>query len=122
MDTSAPIYDAETLDQLRELIDEGDTSFLDDLFQSYFETALENLQTLRTDSDQETLRRAAHTLKGSSLNVGATGVAGVCKSLEAELKVSVVEDMPARIALIEAQIERVRNSYESKIRELAGSS
>src|SRR5690606_17151875 len=110
-----------TLEQLGELIDEGDTSFLDDLFASYLETAEQNLQTLRTDSDPETLRRAAHTLKGSSLNVGATGVAGLCKSLEADLKKDKVTDLPARLQVIEGQLARVRSTYAEKIQALAAS-
>jgi HPt (histidine-containing phosphotransfer) domain-containing protein len=115
-DTS--VFDPETLGQLRDLIDADDTSFLDDLFQSYLKTASEVLETLRADPSNDTLHRAAHTLKGSSLNVGAIHVASLCKQLEADLKQKRSIDMPERVAKIEIQLQRVVQAYPETVAHL----
>ncbi|MEN9578556.1 MAG: hypothetical protein RJA70_1565 [Pseudomonadota bacterium] len=115
-----PVFDLETLDQLSDLIDGDDASFLDELFESYLETAAETLATLRSQVDQDLLRRAAHTLKGSSLNVGAARVAATCKDLEAHLRTgAAIPDMPHRVATIEAQIQTVRERYPTTLAGLA---
>lgn len=114
-----PVFDPRTLEQLSDLIDEEDASFLDELFQSYLETASEAIATLRNGEDHDVLRRAAHTLKGSSLNVGAIRVATVCKELEHELGLAQLEDLSSRVAAIEAQVSCVRESYPKTIEGLA---
>lgn len=114
-----PVFDSDTLDQLSDLIDGDDASFLDELFESYLETAAETLATLRSQEDQDLLRRAAHTLKGSSLNVGAARVAAICKELEAHLRSGGVPDLSTRVATIEAQIQTVRERYPMTIAGLA---
>jgi histidine phosphotransfer protein HptB len=101
-----PILDPATLEQLQELIDGNDTSFLIDM--------------LRGEVDQEVLRRAAHTLKGSSLNVGASRVADLCKRLESQLRAEPPADMPAQVDQIENRVQQVHDSYSVAINQLAG--
>lgn len=114
-----PIFDPHTLEQLHELVDGDDTSFLLDLFESYLSTARESIQTLREQADQDVLRRAAHTLKGSSLNVGAARVADLCKALEQELRATHPADLRGQIERIEAQVQQVHEHYAAAIVKLA---
>ncbi len=114
-----PILDPATLEQLQELIDGTDTSFLTDLFESYLSTAKDNIELLRGEVDQEVLRRAAHTLKGSSLNVGASRVADLCKRLENQLRAEPPTDMPAQVDQIENRVQQVHDSYAAAITQLA---
>jgi HPt (histidine-containing phosphotransfer) domain-containing protein len=113
-----PIFDPATLEQLRELIDGDDTSFLNDLFESYLSTAKDSIDSLRGDSDQEVLRRAAHTLKGSSLNIGASRVADLCRQLENALRSQAPSDLLARVAQIESRVQQVHDNYASAITQL----
>jgi HPt (histidine-containing phosphotransfer) domain-containing protein len=116
--SQAPVFDPETLEQLLDLVDGDDTSFLSDLFQSYVQTATESLSTLRGPANDDLMRRAAHTLKGSSLNVGAVAVASVCRQLEADLRQNRVADLPDRLARLEAQVQRVVETYPETIATL----
>lgn len=114
-----PIFDPATLEQLGELIDGDDTSFLSDLFESYLATAQDSIRSLRDDTDQEILRRAAHTLKGSSLNVGAARVADLCKHLENQLRARRPEDLSAQIDQIEKKVQQVHENYTAVITGMA---
>jgi HPt (histidine-containing phosphotransfer) domain-containing protein len=113
-----PIFDPATLEQLRELIDGDDTSFLNDLFESYLSTAKDSIDSLRGDTDQEVLRRAAHTLKGSSLNIGASRVADLCRQLENALRSQPPADLLARVEQIESGVQQVHDNYASAITRL----
>lgn len=117
-DNQVPVFDPETLAQLQDLVDGDDASFLSDLFESYLQTAAESISTLRDAPDPDRLHRAAHTLKGSSLNVGAVAVASICRQLETDLKQKRDVDMGERIASIEAQVRRVMDAYPATIANL----
>ncbi len=107
----AYMFDRDTWRQLCSLVEGEDTSFLESLFQSYLETALANLATLRSNASMRDQRRAAHTLFGSSMSVGVTSVAVLCRKLELELGRIPVNDLTERLAKIEAQLHRVREQY-----------
>lgn len=108
---SNSIFDQKTWQQLSSLVDGHDVSFLDSLLQSYLDTANEHLATLRTSADLSALRRAAHTLFGSSLSVGVPSIATISRKLELELGRIPVADMADRLAKIEGHLERVREQY-----------
>jgi HPt (histidine-containing phosphotransfer) domain-containing protein len=116
--TELPIFDPATLEQLRELIDGDDTSFLKDLFESYLATARDSIESLRGDGGPEILRRAAHTLKGSSLNVGASRVADLCKHLESALRAHPPSDLAARVDQIEERVQQVHEHYAAELGRL----
>jgi HPt (histidine-containing phosphotransfer) domain-containing protein len=105
------IFDQKTWQQLSTLVEGHDVSFLDSLLQSYLDTADEHLATLRNSADLSALRRAAHTLFGSSLSVGVPSIATISRKLELELGRIPVADMADRLAKIEGQLQRVREQY-----------
>jgi HPt (histidine-containing phosphotransfer) domain-containing protein len=57
--------------------------------------------------DAATLRRAVHTLKSSSANVGATRLSGLCRDFEARLRDGWPEDGADRLSMIEAEFGKV---------------
>ncbi len=61
-----------------------------------------------SSGDRESARLLAHTLKGSSANLGATGVQGLAAELEAAIK----EGSDA------AEIEKLANTLESNLKQL----
>ena len=73
------------LDQLRELDPSGGMGLARRILQIYLTssgTSMARIEQAIAASDAETLRRAAHSLKSSSANVGAETLAGLFKQLE----------------------------------------
>jgi diguanylate cyclase (GGDEF)-like protein len=117
--SNLPVFDQGTLTQLGELSSESDSTFLFELFENYLETADQSLSELRTIEDPQTLRRTAHALKGSSLNVGAAGVATLCGEIERGLSEAPGDlELPALLGAIEDQVEQVRERYAGELLNL----
>ena len=78
--------DRQILDRLRNMQRPGQPDILEKLFgifQSNSATLMEQLrEALATTQDAETVRRAAHSLKSGSANVGAMGLSNLFKKLE----------------------------------------
>ena len=71
---------------------------------------VEKIQHAATEDDTYLLRRAVHSLKGSSSNVGANNLVQHCLDVEQLLEDN---DMPAaklRLNEIEAEYQRVRQA------------
>jgi CheY-like chemotaxis protein len=84
--TETPIeLDPKALEQLLEVIG-GDRESLKDLIQSFLEEGPELVNRLRqavAANEADTLRRTAHTLKGSAADFGAVALASLCREIEA---------------------------------------
>ncbi len=79
------VIDAAALAQVLKLEASGSPDLLGRLIQAYVNSSRDILQNLRnaiSESDFEATRRAAHTLRSSSANVGAAQVAGLSRALE----------------------------------------
>jgi HPt (histidine-containing phosphotransfer) domain-containing protein len=89
----------------------GDVAFVDELVDTFLDDATVQLDSLRaagTASDAAAIVRPAHSLKSNSDNVGATVLADLCRSLEADGRAGHVPEMTERIAAIEAEFLSVR--------------
>jgi len=64
------------------------------------------------DGDWNAIERTAHTLKGASANVGATGLAAVCASLETRAREARHDDAAALLDQFDAELTRVRAALE----------
>ena len=84
--TEAFLLDQKALNNIRVVHREGAPKLLEKVIKIYFETSPKLLQTLRdavaVDATAETIGRAAHSLKSSSANLGATRLAALCGDLE----------------------------------------
>ena len=103
--------DVETLDMLRELADEDNPDFFEELMESYMgdaKTLAENLQEGARNADLDLMARSAHTLKSSSANIGANGLAALCAELERRTRTETsIPDAPDRANEITASLEVV---------------
>jgi histidine phosphotransfer protein HptB len=100
--------DASVIAELRALGGSDDT-FLRDLFAEYIDQAEETIETLRTAlsaSDRISFARAAHSLAGSSLNVGATGLGVTCRAIEHEMQSETARPAPTHLQIIESELQR----------------
>ena len=81
----------------------GDLEFVDELVDTYLEDGDAQIAAMRAAieaGDVAGLTRAAHSMKSSSLNVGALELGERCRSLEERGRGGSVPDAPATIAAI----------------------
>ena len=79
----------ETLASLKEYADPEEPDFLRDILGTYLadsETRLAATREAYREAEVETLRRLLHTLKGSSLNIGAEAFSALLQTLEQEAR------------------------------------
>lgn len=102
-------------------LDDGEGGALAEIVDEYLTVSAEGRTELHRqlrDGDWNAIGRTAHTLKGASANVGATGLADVCANLEtrarearsddaAELAAELVDQFDAELARVRAALEIV---------------
>lgn len=89
----------------------GEMDFVDELVDTFLEDGqnqLEGMRAAATESDLETLGRAAHSLKSGSLNVGAVELGALCRSLEEAGRSGAVPDAASQIDAIAAEFDGAR--------------
>jgi signal transduction histidine kinase/DNA-binding response OmpR family regulator len=89
----------------------GDTAYVAEIIDAFLVDTPRLLLDLRQAMEQkqgDSLRRAAHTLKGSSASLGAMTLASLCQELEALGKSGTMAGVAARIAQAETEYETVR--------------
>ncbi len=80
---ATPALDPAAIDRILELAG-GDRAFLGELVGAFEETVRDTLSTLGSGPDEGKVVRAAHTLRGASVNLGAQALAEVCARLEVQ--------------------------------------
>ena len=109
------ILDQTAIENLRMLGDEdGDDSFLKEVIGIFVEDTPVRLKELRDShvaGDQATFTRAAHSIKGSSSNVGAKQLCQLAQALEADSRAS-LDGLDARVAALDEAFENVKNALE----------
>jgi two-component system, sensor histidine kinase and response regulator len=106
---------AEALDRLRELSDGDALSFLKDLLGTYQNDTTQRLTVLRAAcaaADAGGLRRAAHAIKGSSLNVGALHLADLCQQVELLAESGALDAIAGLVTQIGQEFERVKAALD----------
>jgi len=105
-----PPLDPEVLETLRELQIEGEPDLLGeliDLFGADTTPLMDAMRAAIVGQNADALRRAAHSAKSSSANLGATTLAGLLKQLEEAGRADVIDSAPALFAEAEAELGRV---------------
>lgn len=108
-----PVLDQEIVELLRELEGPHNAGVLGRLIEVFVEDVTATLPTLRA-SDEDAVRKAAHTLKSSAANMGALQLAELLLALETSADAA----GPARetlIADIEAAFAEVRPLLEAEL-------
>jgi len=85
MTTTSADSDNPLLTRLQDLVRETDFEFVIELVDIYLNETPKQIQTIITAITEQNLKSltiAAHTLKGSSLNLGATQLGAFCFKLE----------------------------------------
>jgi CheY-like chemotaxis protein/HPt (histidine-containing phosphotransfer) domain-containing protein len=102
--------DSEALENLRVLERHGAEGALGRTIQFYLEDAPPLLREIEAgvgEGDPERVRRAAHSLKSISANVGALGLASLCQSLESAGRAKALADTETLLYGMAAESEAV---------------
>ncbi len=102
---SQPV-DTDNLEMLKEII--GDD--LKDILKSFLEVApgtLSDIKQAIESGDADGLRLHAHTLKGSSANIGATELPTLCLALENQGKDGITTGLEAQFEAVESESDKV---------------
>ena len=100
-----------------------DHEFVDDLIDTYLSDAVDQLAALDAaigTADAAALTRPAHSLKSSSVNVGALDLGRVGRELEEQGRAGRLEGAAERVADARRQFEAVREALLARRAEDAG--
>lgn len=111
---------AEALALLRSLDPAGGALFLVRVLTTYlnsFDRYLPDIQSAREHGDAAALRMAVHSLKSSSLQIGADAFGQLCATIELELVTQglVSPGLDQRLALLATQAQGVRRVVEQTL-------
>ncbi len=112
--------DQGVLDKIRTLERNGSPGLVARLVDLYLQGTpplLERMKRAVADRDCEELRKAAHSLKSSSANVGAMPLHGLCKELELQARNRQVADAAGKIAVIEQEFMMARSILRQELPE-----
>lgn len=106
---SQDILNMETIEQLKMVMGDDAAVVITDLIDTLQESGSEQVEIMKdalADEDLETIKRAAHTLKGSSGNMGATALSGVCVEIEEMAAAEDLQGLRDLLALLTRQFEQ----------------
>ncbi len=113
------VIDLEVIETLRDL-DDGEGEVLCELVELFLADCPDRIDEMRgamENGDEELMRRAAHTLKGSSRNLGASGLADICQIIETKSHESNMEEASKLIPDVETELGRVRVALNSQVQQ-----
>ncbi|ETW94841.1 MAG: hypothetical protein ETSY1_33150, partial [Candidatus Entotheonella factor] len=115
---ATPALDHEIVSTLQAMGDEADPTFFREVVEAFFADTAElitQLQQAITSEEIVTVERTAHTLKGSSTNVGALGMAAICYELQSVANVENAVETAACLTRLEHEFTRVRQELSELI-------
>lgn len=101
-----PAVDRDVLRQLDEVLG-GEAASVVEFFIEYLPGQLACLHAACDEGNLDTLRREAHSLKGSAGNIGARRLAAQCRELEQLASEQRLQEGCAQLALLDQEAERV---------------
>ncbi len=109
--TDMPHLDAETLVVLKEVMEDEFQSLVD-TFLSDAAMRLTDLRAAYNTQNTDSLRRAAHSFKGSSGNVGALRLAELCLQIEQTARSESLEGLDAIIDASAQELDLVKQAFD----------
>jgi|GEM_PF-1633093 len=112
-----PVLDPRVLNSLREFAGAKAQKVISQIIKQYLEDAPERLHaitTAATAQDTEALRKAAHSLRSSSANLGAITVAQLCKTVENIARSGTTEGTSEAIKQLQTEYARVEVALQSE--------
>lgn len=101
--------DHDALAELRDVMEEEFVILVNTFIQDS-DNRLQQLRESAEAADPEAIRKTAHSLKGSGINIGAPALADRCREAEQRGRDEDLSDMAACVNAIEAELETVREA------------
>jgi PAS domain S-box-containing protein len=114
---NAPALEAKVMAELRELLGDQAPQVLGELIDLYLQTAgslLEEMRLAVQGQDENSLYKAAHTLKPGSHHLGAVSLAELCGELETIGRSGQLDEAAAKFAELEVEFGRVKIALEAE--------
>lgn len=114
------VIDLTQLNALRKINPSSGDSILKKLITIYLKSSpgfLAQIEDAITTTDRVVLKRAAHTLKSSTANVGATRLAELCKKMETIAETQQITDASAVLSEIQQEFHLVARALETLLQE-----
>ena len=111
------VLDPDVVESLRQLTPPGEPDVLGEILRMFLDEVPKKIVTLRsavTSGDAANVQRTAHSLKGSSGNIGARAMYDVCRQLDDRAKSGELERLPPLVDALDAEYGKV----EAEIRRL----
>ena len=112
--TTTPVLDPAVIEGLRQLTMTGEPDVLDEVLTMFLKDVPNRIERLRNacaSGDIQEVRRVAHSLKGSSGNIGAQSMFGICSQLDELRDLSSAEKLVDALAVefgkVETEIRRL---------------
>jgi histidine phosphotransfer protein HptB len=108
--TDQPILNPEAIETLRSLNPDDSTAFLKELIDIYLQDTPERMAEITTGlaaQDAATVMRAAHSIKGSSSNFGATALADLAHLIEIQGKTGNLTETGGTLVTLHREYDRV---------------
>jgi|GEM_PF-593110 len=118
-DAAGRPIDPKALDQIRALQREGMPDLVDKVINLYFQETPHLMQAIQdaiARGDAGALKKAAHSLKSSSANLGADALAELCKTLELMGRANTIENADDIAAKMGAEYSRVLAALDNNLR------
>ena len=118
-------FDQRTLEQVAAEFGENGQEILKELIGIFLEEAPQDMQKLRqamTDNDPEQLRMAAHSLKGSSIHLGAAAFSQTCKEIEMAARQGELSTAPGLVQQAEKEFQALQGSLRHMLTKQKGES
>lgn len=106
-----PHLDEEALTELQEVMEDE----FDILIETYLRDSCDRISYLRTaigSSDPDTFTKAAHSFKGSSVNIGAPRLGALCLKAEEAGRENRLGDAATVVDAIESEFQRVEKTLK----------
>lgn len=107
--------DEKVLSDLREVMEDGYLQLLE----TFLEDSEQRLSQLHEAKDADELGLAAHSFKGSSSNMGAVGLAELCRELEDRVRQQPLYGIEDLINRIDMEYIEVRRFYREERQRVA---
>lgn len=111
-----PIIDSQSIENLRSLNPGDNDEFLREIIMIYLEDTPQRIAELEQSlaaGDAPKFTRAAHSIKGSSANLGAMAVRGVAEQLERRSHDAGLANVAELIAELKAEFARAQVAFSA---------
>jgi HPt (histidine-containing phosphotransfer) domain-containing protein len=114
------VLDPEVVESLRQLTPPGEPDVLGEILSLFLDEVPKKIATLRsavTSGDAVKVQRTAHSLKGSTGNIGARAMYEVCRQLDDQAKFGELARLQPLIDALQAEYRKVEVEIRRLLRD-----